>query len=77
MILCNKRCIPCCDFCLYAIHDEWDEYINYIKAPQHITGGPIGCTLHNDKKHQEIAKGCGSCDDFHCCNAEVKSWYII
>lgn len=29
MILCNKKCIPCCDYCLYVIHDEWDEYMDY------------------------------------------------
>ena len=21
MILCNKKCIPCCDYCIYVIHD--------------------------------------------------------
>jgi hypothetical protein len=62
MILCNKDCIPCCDFCIYAIHDKFIE--NGIE----ITGGPIGCNKHNDKEHQEIAESCGSCPDFHCFN---------
>ena len=22
MILCNKDCIPCCDFCLYSVHEK-------------------------------------------------------
>ena len=25
MVLCEKDCIPCCDFCIYAIHDRWEE----------------------------------------------------
>lgn len=60
MILCDKDCIPCCDFCIYALHDKFTE--NGIE----ITGGPIGCNKHNDKEHQEIAESCGSCPDFHC-----------
>ena len=60
MVLCNKDCIPCCDFCIYAIHDEWEE------NGKKITGGPIGCNEHPDQEHQTIAEGCGSCPDFHC-----------
>lgn len=60
MVLCDKDCVPCCDFCVYAIHDEWEE------NGKHIVGGPIGCKKHLDKKHQDIAESCGSCDDFHC-----------
>jgi len=77
MILCNKKCIPCCDYCIYVIHDEWDEYVDYWVNPKHVVGGPIWCKLHQDKKHQEIVKSCGSCDDFHCCNAKEESWYIV
>lgn len=41
MILCNKNCIPCCDYCIYVIHDEWDEYVDYWVNPKHVVGGPI------------------------------------
>ena len=60
MILCNHGCIPCCDFCIYAIH----EYFT-IDGKMH-KGGPIGCSLHKDEEHQEIADSCGFCNDFHC-----------
>ena len=65
MILCNENCIPCCDFCAHAIHDEWDD-----KEGKHHIGGPIGCRLHTDQIHQDIAAGCGHCEDFHCSRAE-------
>ena len=60
MILCNNDCEPCCDFCIYAIHDEFE-----LNGHTEI-GGPIECKLHRDKEHQEIAEYCGYCDDFHC-----------
>ena len=60
MKLCNPKCIPCCDFCKHAIHDEWDdEYGHHI-------GGPEDCSLHKDAEHKTIAEGCGYCDDFCC-----------
>lgn len=63
MILCSKDCTPCCDFCIYAIHDRWEE------NGREIVGGPIGCNKHKDKEHQKIAESCGSCPDFHCFRA--------
>lgn len=30
------------------------------------TNGPVGCKLHKDKEHQDVAATCGYCDDFHC-----------
>lgn len=65
MVLCNNDCIPCCDFCIHAIYDSW---VN--QNGKTITGGPIGCKLHNDKEHQEIAEWCYYCEDFHCFRAE-------
>lgn len=64
MILCNYDCIPCCDFCIHVIHDEWDDDNGH-----HIVSEPIGCKLHSDQKHQELAEGCSYCDDFHCFRA--------
>lgn len=61
MILCSIGCTPCCDYCKYAIHEEWDD-----NSLGHIVGGPIGCDLHKDQKHQDIAEGDGCCNDFHC-----------
>ena len=63
MVLCNKDCIPCCDFCLYSIHEK-------ILIDGKVTNGaPVGCFKHLDIKHQEIAESCGYCNDFHCFRA--------
>lgn len=60
MKLCNPECIPICDFCIHAVHEEWE------KNGELYRGGPIGCSLHKDEEHQEIAEYDGYCDDFHC-----------
>lgn len=60
MIKCGDDCTPCCDFCIHAIHEEFE--LN----GQMTMGGPIGCGLHKDEEHQDIAETCGYCDDFHC-----------
>lgn len=60
MTLCNKNCIPCCDFCAHVIYDT-EEIDGKV-----ITFGPMGCKLHADKEHQEIAEDNGYCEDFHC-----------
>lgn len=64
MKLCNKDCIPCCDFCIHAIHERFEH------NGKMITGGPIGCSLHLDKEHQDIAIGCYYCEDYHCFRAK-------
>lgn len=64
MILCNNECIPCCDFCIYAIHDKWEQ------NGKEILGGPIGCQKHQDIGHQQIAENCSYCEDFYCFLAE-------
>lgn len=66
MVLCNS-CDPCCDFCIYAEHEK------IIYLGKKCTGGPIGCNLHKDQEHQDIAFGCGFCDDFHCFLADEES----
>lgn len=63
MVLCNKGCEPCCDFCIHAIHDKFEH------DGKAIIGGPIGCLIHLDKEHEDIAVTCGYCEDFHCFNA--------
>lgn len=37
MIKCSVECEPCCDFCIYAIHDRLDS------ENEMFDGGPIGC----------------------------------
>ena len=64
MILCDKDCIPCCDFCIHVIH-KMGEINGKI-----VSLGSIGCKLHEDKEHQDYAVGCYYCDDFHCFNAK-------
>lgn len=64
MVKCSDDCIPCCDFCIHAIHGKL-EYNGKM-----IGGGPIGCKKYPDKRHKDIAIGCGYCDDFHCFNAK-------
>ena len=49
MVRCSENfwdCIPCCDFCIHA-------------------------------KHQDIAEGCGYCEDFQCFNADKEAgrWF--
>lgn len=67
MVLCNNDCTPCCDFCIYA------ERERIAIGRKNYAGGPIGCNLHKDQEHQDIAFGCGFCDDFHCFRADEES----
>lgn len=64
MIKCGDDCIACCDYCFYAYHEYYQDDCGEIHK-----GEPTGCRKHLDKKHQEIAKSCGYCDDFYCINA--------
>lgn len=68
VVYCSDDCkeFPCCDFCIWAKHEEWDE------DGRHIFGGPIGCNLHLDEEHQEIADSCGCCEDYWCFRAKDK-----
>lgn len=76
MILCNKHCLPCCDFCIHVIHEELGVTPD---GSNIIIGAPIDCALHKDPEHQNIAESCGSCDDFHCFRAdkETTSWISL
>lgn len=60
MIKCGDDCIECCDFCIHATHEEFES------NGRIVTGEPIGCGLHTDQEHQDIADNDGCCDDFHC-----------
>lgn len=63
MVLCNDDCIPCCDYCAHVI-----QHMGEING--RVVGlGPIGCNLHKDDKHQNLARGCSYCDDFKCMNS--------
>ena len=65
MVKCSENCTPCCDFCIYVVHEiYYDEELGDIK------GGPIRCDLHHDEKHDMICEFCGWCDDFHCFKAK-------
>lgn len=66
MILCDKNCKPCCDFCIHVIY--------FHEGP--IKLNPIGCSRHKDKEHQEIAESSGWCDDFHCYNVKPENLKI-
>lgn len=66
MIKCNEACIPCCDFCIYAVHETFfDEELG-----GDVYGGPIHCEKHPDEEHDMICESCGYCDDFHCFKAK-------
>lgn len=54
---CCEECIPCCDFCIFARHGDWER---------DGTTGPIGCLKHSEYEYQVIAQECGCCDDFWC-----------
>ena len=64
MKTCSEECAkhPCCDFCVEAIQATME--VN----GKTVTAGPIGCKLHKDEEHQNIAKSCGYCEDFECIN---------
>lgn len=70
MILCNKDCIPCCDFCIHVI-----QHVEEINGKM-VGLGPIGCKLHEDEEHQNIAKSCYYCEDYHCFNVKPTHAYI-
>lgn len=77
MIGCSEECLrlACCDFCIYAHHEFFfadDENGN----ARIVKGGPDGCNLHDDEQHQDIAKSCGSCSDFHCFRADEDNMVI-
>lgn len=36
----------------------------------------IGCGLHDDQEHQDIAEGCGYCPDFHCFRANEDNMVV-
>lgn len=63
MIGCSEECLKfaCCDFCMYAHHEFF-----FAKDGDIVCGGLVGCGLHRDEEHQNIAIGCGCCPDFHC-----------
>jgi hypothetical protein len=72
MVKCDESCIPCCDFCKYAVHETFfDEELG-----GDIYGGPIHCELHPDEKHDAICESCGFCDDFHCFRATMENSFI-
>lgn len=64
MVLCDKDCIPCCDFCKHVFY-KWGEI-----GGKTVALAPIGCKLHEDAAHQSAAKACGYCEDFHCAHAD-------
>lgn len=73
MIGCSEECLKlaCCDFCMYAHHGFFFD-----KDGDIVCGGPVGCGLHCDEEHQDIAIGCGCCPDFHCFRADEYNMVI-
>lgn len=64
MILCDKDCVPCCDYCTYSQHE-----LIFVNG-RIIKGAPIGCNKHCDEEHLYIVQGCGYCEDFRCKNVK-------
>lgn len=64
MIGCNERCIrlACCDFCIWCYHNN--------------EGEPTECSLHEDRRHQDLVLSSGACNDFHCFNANKPDRWI-
>lgn len=65
MIFCGNNCEPCRDFCTHVKHGT------VVVDGKRVTTGPVGCKLHKDKEHQDVAATCGYCDDFHCFQSMV------
>jgi hypothetical protein len=66
MVKCGDQCTPCCDFCVFAVHETWEDK----ELGGTVYGGPIHCEKHPDKKHDLICENCGYCEDFYCFKAE-------
>ena len=62
----GKCATPCCDFCIHAYHEYFEDPAGYLANGRYIRSGPIGCILHYDERHQRTAQFCGYCDDFYC-----------
>lgn len=73
MIGCSEGCLEfaCCDFCIYAHHEFFFD-----KDGNIVRGGPVGCGLHDDERHQDIAESCGCCFDFHCFRADEDNMVV-
>ena len=67
MIKCSKECTPCCDFCIYAVHELLEDE----DLGGTIYGGPIHCELHPDEEHDKTCESCSYCEDFHCFRADL------
>lgn len=65
MITCSEECIPCCDYC-----KEVEQGSLQTPDGKTISTGPIGCNKYTDAEHQNIARSCSYCDDFHCKEAK-------
>lgn len=73
MTKCSSGCTPCCDFCKHVIRETWEDKETGIWYED----GPIGCKLHSDKHHQELAEACSYCNDYHCSLAKDFPIYVI
>lgn len=62
MLKCSDRCTPCCDFCIHAEHEIFEDE----DLGGTIYGPPIHCLKHPDKEHDKICLAFGFCDDFQC-----------
>ena len=73
MIGCSEECLrlACCDFCMYVHHEFFFDNNGDI-----VRGGPVGCGLHDDERHQDIAESCGHCSDFHCFRADEDNMVV-
>lgn len=73
MIGYSEECLEfaCCDFCMYVYYEFFFD-----KDGDIVCGEPIGCGLHEDERHQDIAEGCGYCPDFHCFRADEDNMVV-
>ena len=73
MIGCSEECLrlACCDFCIYVHHEFFFD-----KDGDIVRGGQVGCGLHDDERHQDIAESCGHCPDFHCFRADEDNMVV-
>lgn len=73
MIGCSEECLrlACCDFCIYVIDDPIYDEVGSIVGTE-----PVGCRLHDDERHQDIAESCGYCPDFHCFRADENNMVV-
>ena len=73
MIKCSESCIPCCDFCIYAVHEELEDE----ESGGTFYDSPVWCEAWQDEEHAALCESCSFCEDFHCFRATKENYVLV